>query len=409
MGKNLKIDGERLVRRVEELAEIGALDGGGLCRLAFSDEDKQARDKVTGWMKDLGLSVQVDLFGNTIGVRAGREEGAPVMMGSHIDTVETGGPYDGALGVLAGLEVIETLNDAGIETRHPVAVAFFSNEEGCRFQPDMMGSCVFTGVLSLQEAVSAATPEGLTITDELERTGIAGDVEPGSLTPRAFLEMHVEQGPVLENEGIQIGAVEGVQGLSWTEILLEGVSNHAGTTPMALRHDAAFVAGEITSHVRKLADEIGGGQVATVGVIEMQPGQVNVVPNKVRMTVDLRNLNEDLLQKAEQRLYEHARQTATAEGVDIDIKSLARFEPTPFDPKIVDLVAETAENLGFSLKQLPSGAGHDAQIIAPTCPTGMIFVPSRGGISHNVEEYTAPKDIAAGADVMLGVVLELAD
>ncbi|MBC8445454.1 MAG: Zn-dependent hydrolase [Rhodospirillaceae bacterium] len=409
ISKNLRVDGHRLVGRIEELAQIGGLEGGGVCRLAFSDEDKQAREKVVRWMTDLGLDIVIDRFGNTVGIRAGQEEGPPVMMGSHIDTVETGGSYDGALGVLAGLEVIETLNDANIGTRYPIAVAFFSNEEGCRFQPDMMGSCVFTGVLSHEEASKAVAPDGTTIADELERREIGGSANPGDLKARAFLELHVEQGPIMEAENLQIGVVEGVQGISWSEINLKGVSNHAGTTPMHLRHDAGFVAAEIATYVRKLARDIGGGQVATVGVIELHPSQINVVADQAKMTVDLRNLDENLLLQAEHKLEQYAAQSAKNEGVDIEISRLARFQPTPFDTGVINLVAKTAENMGFGIKRMSSGAGHDAQILAPSCPTGMIFVPSRGGKSHNIEEYTDPDEIAAGANVLLGVALELAE
>ncbi len=405
--KNLKIDADRLVGRINELAQIGGIEGGGVCRLAFSDEDKLARRKIVGWMTELGLEVVIDRFGNIVGIRPGIEDGPPVMMGSHIDTVETGGPYDGALGVLAGLEVIETLNDAAVETRHPLAVAIFSNEEGCRFQPDMMGSCVFTGQLSLDEACAAATPDGTSIADELARTGIAGESSPGEIKAKAFLELHVEQGPILENEGIQIGVVEGVQGISWSEINLSGVSNHAGTTPMSLRKDAGFVAAKIAAYVRKLAHDIGSGQVATVGVIELHPSQINVVADQARITVDLRNLDDALLLEAERRLEEYSQQAAQAEGVEIEIRRLGRFQPTPFDESVIRLVAKTAENLGFSSKRMSSGAGHDAQILAPTCPTGMIFVPSRGGVSHNVEEFTEMEDISRGTDILLGVVLEL--
>ena len=407
--KNLKVDGGRLVDRIEELAKIGSLEGGGVCRLAFSDEDKLARDKVVGWMKGLGLKVVIDRFGNTVAIRQGKEDGPPVMMGSHIDTVESGGAYDGALGVLAGLEVIETLNEAGIVTRHPVAVTFFSNEEGCRFQPDMMGSCVFTGVLDYDEAIAAATPDDTTIAEELARTGIAGERDCGNLAARAFLELHVEQGPTLEAEGFQVGAVSGVQGLSWSEIMLNGVSNHAGTTPMHLRQDAGYAAASIAVYARQLADEIGNGQVATVGVVELQPGQINVVPEQARLTIDLRNIDEDKLCEAENRLELFARKVAKEEGVEVKISRLARFPPTTFDESLIVLVAETAENLGFRTRRMPSGAGHDAQIMAPTCPTAMIFVPSRAGVSHNVREYTYPEDITAGTDVLLGVVMELAE
>ena len=237
------ISAERLMSRIRRMGEVGALPGGGVCRLALTDEDKAGRDLLVSWMKELGLEVSIDVIGNIWGVRAGAEQGAPVMMGSHIDTVATGGLYDGAAGVLVGLEVIDALNAAGAKTRHPVAVAAFSNEEGARFAPDMMGSGVHQGALDLKEMLATVATDGNGVFgEELERIGYAGDIPPATLTPRAYLELHVEQGPVLEQEKIQIGAVTGVQGISWTEYVIEGQSNHAGTTPMSMRHDAGAVA-----------------------------------------------------------------------------------------------------------------------------------------------------------------------
>ena len=289
---NLRIDIDRLMRRIQELGTVGALDGGGVCRLALSDEDKAGRDLVVKWMKDLGLDVTVDRIGNIVGVRAGEQDGPPVMTGSHVDSVATGGLYDGSLGVLAGLEVVETLNDAGVTTRHPVAVAAFTNEEGARFAPDMMGSGVHQGELSLEESLATVGIDGASVGDELERIGYAGETEVASLTPRAFFELHVEQGPVLEEAGLEIGAVTGVQGISWTEYTITGVSNHAGTTPMRLRHDAGFVAATIATQARAIADDMGENQVATSGVIELDPGLVNVIARSSKVTVDFRNTDE---------------------------------------------------------------------------------------------------------------------
>ena len=410
MGDGTRIDGDRLCRRIAELGQVGAIPGGGVARLALTDADRAGRDLVTGWMREMGLAVTVDAIGNVVGVRKGREELPPVMMGSHIDTVRTGGRYDGNLGVLGGLEVLATLDDAGIVTRRPLAVAFFTNEEGSRFAPDMMGSLVFTGELPLATALATAGIDGAKVGDELARIGYAGPAPVGGKKGHihAYVELHVEQGPVLEAEGFTIGAVTGVQGISWTELTLTGQSNHAGTTPMRLRHDAGLVAAEITTFARRVAKEMGGHQVATVGLMNQFPNLVNVVANRVVMTVDLRNTDEALLREAEARVFAFAEEAARAEGVGIARRTLARFEPVAFDLALVGRVESLARELGHSVRRLPSGAGHDAQILAAVCPSCMVFVPSVKGISHNVEEFTAPSDIQAGGDVLLRLVRELA-
>jgi N-carbamoyl-L-amino-acid hydrolase len=408
-GSNQRVNIARLSRRLEELGRVGALPGGGVCRLALSDEDAAGRDLVVGWMKAMGLAVSVDRLGNVWGVRAGTGDGRPVLIGSHIDTVATGGLYDGSLGVLAGLEVIECLDDAGIVTRHPVAVAFFTNEEGARFAPDMMGSAVHQGTLALDEALAVIGIDGRTVGAELERIGYAGDVEPATLRARAFLELHVEQGPVLERDGIAIGAVTGVQGISWTEYTVAGVSNHAGTTPMALRCDAGLVAARAIVAARETALALAGSQVATVGSLVLEPGLVNVVPEKAVFTVDLRNTEEDRLRDAERLVAAAIAKAAAEEGATVTSRALARFEPVAFDDGLVSHIEQAARDLGHSVRRMPSGAGHDAQMFAPHCPTAMVFVPSRDGLSHNVREYTAPEQIGAGADVLLQVTLALAN
>ena len=404
----LRINGDRLMRRLMELAEVGAIEGGGVCRLALTDADRAGRDLVVRWMRDLGLTVAVDQIGNVVGTRAGTSSLKPVIIGSHIDTVRTGGKYDGNLGVLGGLEVIETLNDAKAVTGHPIAVAFFTNEEGSRFAPDMMGSAVHQGALPLETALATKGIDGPTVGDELTRIGYAGDTPVGTLRAAAYFELHIEQGPVLEREGQQIGAVTGVQGISWTEVSLRGVSNHAGTTPMSMRSDAGYVAAEISCFLRRLAREYGGSQVATVGHLTFAPNLVNVIPNHVVMTLDLRNTDEATLQRAEQAAFDFIEQTAKAEGVSMTRRTLARFEPVEFAPEMIDRVERTAKAQGLSVKRMPSGAGHDAQMFAPHCPTGMIFVPSQGGISHNVREFTEPAQLIAGANVLLEVVQQVA-
>ena len=406
--KALRINGDRLMRRLMTLAEVGAIEGGGVCRLALTDEDRAGRDLVMGWMRELGLTVTVDRIGNVLAQRAGTADLKPVIIGSHIDTVRTGGKYDGNLGVLAGLEVLQTLSDAGVVTGHPIAVAFFTNEEGSRFAPDMMGSAVHQGALPLDTALATQGIDGATVGDELKRIGYAGETEVGTLRAAAFLELHIEQGPVLEREGLEIGAVTGVQGISWTELTLRGVSNHAGTTPMSMRTDAGYVASEIACFVRRLAREYGGAQVGTVGHMTFAPNLVNVIPNRVVMTVDLRNTDEATLQRAEHATLEFIDQTAKAEGVEVTRRTLARFEPVDFDPEMIDRVEQTARSQGLSVRRMPSGAGHDAQMFAPHCPTSMVFVPSAGGISHNVREFTEPAQLIAGANVLLEVVQQVA-
>jgi len=408
VGDNLRIDQDRLIARIEALGREGALPGGGVARLALTDADKAGRDRVTGWMRELGLRVSIDRVGNMFGYRAGETDEAPVMIGSHIDTVATGGWYDGNVGVLSGLEVAATLNDAGVKTKRPIVVAAFTNEEGSRFQPDMLGSLVHVGGLDLETALATRAVDGPVLGEELARIGYAGTAEVGRPNVHAYVEYHVEQGPVLDAEGFTVGAVTGVQGISWTEYTIEGVSNHAGTTPMSMRHDAGWAAAAIATEVRRIARDLGGDQVGTVGAMTLSPNLVNVVPNKVVMTVDLRNTDEAELQKAEARLAAFVTETAEAEGVAITSRRLARFEPVPFAPQIVDRVESLAREHGHKVKRLPSGAGHDAQMLARVCPAGMIFVPSVGGISHNITEYTKPDDIGAGADVLLHLVLELA-
>ncbi len=409
MRQNLKVNGARLISRLERLAEAGGRSDRGVCRLALTEADREGRDLVVGWMRELGLAVTIDAIGNVVGVRRGLEVGAPVMMGSHIDTVRTGGRYDGALGVLAGLEVVQSLDEAGVVTRRPLAVAFFTNEEGARFQPDMFGSLVFTGALPLEQALATVGVDGALARAELERIGYAGPAAVGRPNVHAYVELHVEQGPMLEADGFTIGAVEGVQGISWTEVTLKGQSNHAGTTPMRMRHDAGYVAAEIAAFARRLARELGGNQVATVGALTLSPNLVNVVAERALMTVDLRNTDNERLKEAERRLAAFVAETAAAEGVTVETRSLARFDPVAFAPALVNRVEAIAREFELEVKRLPSGAGHDAQILAAVCPTCMIFVPSAGGVSHNVEEYTAPDQCAAGADVLLRLVTELAE
>lgn len=402
-----RIDASRLVARLDELAQVGPIEGGGSCRLALTDADRDGRDLVVTWMKDLGLQLSIDAVGNVIGLwNVGT--GAPVMTGSHIDTVRTGGRYDGNLGVLAGLEVIETLMRAGVEPPRPLAVAFFTNEEGARFQPDMLGSLVYVGGMSVEEAHDVVAIDGARLADELIRIGYLGPATCPATAPHAFVELHIEQGPILEAEGIRFGAVEGVQGISWQEVTIKGQSNHAGTTPMNLRHDPAFVAAAIAVRLRDLALRFGGNQVCTVGKIDLQPNLINVVPKSATLTLDIRNTDEELLRRAEAEVTAYLAELAEAEGVEITTRTLARFEPVEFDPRVIELVQTVITDHGHTVRRLPSGAGHDAQMLARICPTAMIFTQSHLGISHNPAEYTSAEDLAASTDVLLDVMWSLA-
>lgn len=405
----LRINRQRLINRLERLGDIGALPGGGCCRLALTEEDRQGRELVIGWMHELGLQVSSDAMGNVFGLRPGTEDGPPVMTGSHIDTVRTGGIYDGNLGVLGGLEVIETLNEAGIVTRRPLCVAFFTNEEGARFAPDMMGSLVYVGGMSLEDARATQGIDDQSVGDCLDAIGAGGEAPVGKPDVHAFVEVHIEQGPVLEESGITIGAVEKVQGISWQEFSFTGISNHAGTTPMRLRHDAGHAAMATGAFVRDLVNRIGGDQVGTVGAFDIKPNLVNVVANHARFTVDLRNTDNSRLKQAEQELQAFVERLAEREGIEVEHRTLARFDPVPFDPGMVDRVEAAAQALGHSVMRMPSGAGHDAQMLARVCPTSMIFVPSVDGVSHNINEFTAPEDLEAGTNVLLRVLLDLAE
>lgn len=404
----LQINGQRLIDSLFALGECGALEGGGVCRLAATAEDKAGRDFVVARMKALGLDISVDAIGNVTGVYAGEEALPMVMMGSHIDTVGTGGLYDGNYGVMAGLEVIATLQEAGLRARRPLAVTFFTNEEGVRFQPDMMGSVVFAGEYPLEAALAAKDREGITLDEALRAIGYRGERRPGDMSVDSYVELHIEQGPILDKEGTDIGVVTGVQGISWQELTLTGVSNHAGTTPMSMRHDAGLAAAKIAVFTRELALNLGGDQVATVGHISVKPNLINVIPNQVVMSVDLRNTDNAILKLAEQQLADFIATTAQDEGVKITSRSLVRFNPVIFADDIVNAVEDEAKRQGLSARRLPSGAGHDAQFMASVCPAGMIFVPCVDGISHNVNEHSDPKDLIAGANVLLQVVLQRA-
>lgn len=403
---DLKINWHRLNERINALAEISPIEGGGNCRLALTDDDKNGRDLIVSWMKSLNLEVTVDVVGNIIGVwNVGK--GAPVMSGSHIDTVRTGGRFDGCYGVLAALEAIESCQNANLSPPRPMAVGVFTDEEGARFAPDMLGSLVYVGGMPVEEALNVVAIDGARLGDELMRIGYSGPAPCPGIVPHAFVELHIEQGPMLEANGVRIGAVTSVQGISWQEVSIIGQSNHAGTTPMRLRHDPLYVAAEIAVFLRNLASEFGGDQVCTVGKIDVHPNLTNVVPAKATLTLDVRNTSESRLKQAEDRIADFIAEIAIKEGVTISTRELARFEPVIFDDRVIDIVETIAKQQGNSVQRMPSGAGHDAQMLARVCPSGMIFVPSVKGISHNPAEFTESIDLEAGANILLHTMLSL--
>jgi N-carbamoyl-L-amino-acid hydrolase len=405
----LSIKRHRLLEQITALGEIGRDEGGKRTRLAASDADKAGRDALVAWMEEAGLQVVVDRIGNVFGIWETPENKgqAPLMIGSHIDTVINAGQYDGCYGVIAGIEVIRTLKEEGYTPSRPIAVVAFTNEEGVRYSPDMMGSLVYAGGLSVDEALASVGTDGTVLGEELKRIGYEGTVEPGFIKPHAFLELHIEQGPILEAEGTPIGAVQDLQGISWQRITIEGVANHAGTTPTAMRIDAGLAAARVITFLRDRCDSSNASTVATVGCIELEPNAINVIPSKAIFTVDLRNPDEEKLKGEETALANYLKELEKTDKVKISTERLVRFEPVLFDKGIVELVENAAKERGFASRRITSGAGQDAQMIARMCPAAMIFVPSAKGISHNPEEYTTDEDLVAGANVFLDVVIEL--
>lgn len=405
------IDGGRLLGRIAELGAIGRDETGRLARLAATDADRAARQRLMAWFAEAGLETAVDAIGNLFGIwRPAGAAGAPtvLMMGSHIDTVINAGRLDGAYGVLGALEVIETLKAAGVSPARPLVVAAFTNEEGARYAPDMMGSLVYAGGLPLDAALASVGRDGTVLGAELARIGFAGPEVPGFLRPFAYVELHIEQGPVLEREGLRIGVVEDLQGISWRRITLTGTANHAGATPMNLRADAGAAAARIITAVRDHALAAGGGAVATVGSLKLSPDVINVIPARAELTVDLRDPDEARLAAAEAALDQALARIAAEEGVGVTAQSLARFAPVRFDEGLCGRIEAAATARGLSWRRMTSGAGHDAQMIARICPAAMIFVPSAGGVSHNPREHTEAADLLAGAQVLADVIAGLA-
>jgi N-carbamoyl-L-amino-acid hydrolase len=412
----IRIDRDRLWATLMELKEIGAYDDGatglrGVRRLALTDADAEARRRCVQWMLEAGLEVRVDRIGNVYATRPGRDRSLPcVLMGSHIDTVATGGAFDGTLGVLGGIEVMRTLNDAGIETLRDVEVGFFTEEEGVRFGTDMLGSAVTAGRIPLDHAHKLTDADGKTVKEELERIGFDGPEPERRPIPHAYIECHIEQGPILADAGVDVGIVEGVQSISWQRLTIRGEAAHAGTTPIGARHDAGLVAACVVVELRRMCDAGTFGQLrATVGNFDIGEGQTNVIPHHAELTVDLRNPVDHLMSAAEQHLAAYVDALAAEHGVEVAWERMAKTAVVPFDPGIQDVLATTADDLGLPYVRAMSGAGHDAQEISATCPTAMVFVAGdNGGISHTPQEYSNPDACGNGTDVLANAVLRLA-
>ena len=406
----LSINGNRLWQSLMDLAQIGATPKGGNCRLALTALDGQGRDLVTGWMRDAGMTVRVDQVGNIFARRAGRDDSLPpVMTGSHIDTQPTGGKFDGCYGVLAGLEVIRTLNDAGVQTEAPLEVAIWTNEEGSRFVPVMMGSGVFAGKFPLETALSARDAQGISVRDELSSIGYAGADPVGGRPVDAYFEAHIEQGPILEHEEKTVGVVTGSLGLRWYDVTVTGMEMHAGPTPMAIRRDALFATSFLLQAVVNIANSHQPHGRGTVGEIHAHPGSRNVIPGQVRFTTDLRHEDEATLTRMDQDWRRVCDDIAVAHGVHVDVKDVQYFPPTPFDTDLVDKVRKGAANRGLPAMNIVTGAGHDAVYMAAVAPTAMIFVPCKDGISHNEIEDARPEHLEAGCNVLLDAMVARAN
>ncbi|WP_010462181.1 Zn-dependent hydrolase [Acidovorax radicis] len=407
--ENLRINGDRLWASLMELAQIGATPKGGVCRLTLTDLDKQGRDLVTRWAREAGMTVTIDKIGNGFMRRPGRNNSLPpIMTGSHIDTQPTGGKFDGNYGVLAGIEVVRTLNDHGIETEAPIEVAFWTNEEGSRFVPVMMGSGVFAKAFTLEHAYAATDTEGKTVKGELERIGYIGEQEPGDHPIGAYFETHIEQGPVLEDNDKTIGVVSGVLGIRWFDCTVTGMEAHAGPTPMALRKDALLAATHIMQDVVAAAHRHPPHGRGTVGMVQVFPNSRNVIPGRVKFSIDLRNSTDELVDQMAAEVKARAHQVAQEHGVQVHIEMVSSYPAQVFHSECVEAVARATAKLGYSHMPAVSGAGHDAVYMAKLAPSGMIFIPCKDGISHNEIEDAKPEHITAGCNVLLHAMLERA-
>ena len=406
MTRNLRVNGQRLWDSLMEMAAIGATAKGGSCRLALSDEDKAGRDLFCAWCKALGCDIEIDQMGNIFARRAGADAARlAIAAGSHLDTQPHGGKFDGVYGVLAGLEVLRTLEENHIETQAPVEVIVWTNEEGVRFAPSMVSSGVFAGAYELDFALGLTDGDGKVLGSELQRIDYAGSSRCGDRPLGAFFEAHIEQGPVLEREGKTIGVVTSVQGLRWYGLVVTGQDSHAGSTPMPGRRNALAGAAAMVSAVDALALAFSPAAVATVGQLEVTPNSRNTIPGSVFLTVDLRHPSADVLTEMGSVLHRDCEQIAQVRNLTLDITEISHTPPVEFAPECIESVRNATESLGLSYREMPSGAGHDACFISRVAPTSMIFVPCEGGLSHNEEESAEPEDLAAGCNVLLHSIL----
>ena len=407
--RNLSIDGQRLWDSLMEMAKIGATEKGGCCRLALTDLDKQGRDLFVRWCEEAGCTIRVDKMGNIFARRPGKDNSLPpVLTGSHLDTQPTGGRFDGVFGVLAGLEVLRSLNDLGIETERPVEVAVWTNEEGSRFAPAMVASGVFGGVFSLDYGLSRADAEGKTMGEELERIGYAGEDEVGGRDIHAYFEAHIEQGPILENEEKTIGVVTDAQGQRWYELTLTGVESHAGPTPMPVRKDALLGAARVVQLVNKVGLDHAPVACATVGMLEVHPNSRNVIPGRVFMTIDFRHPDDDVLAQMDKEMRAGLEKITGEIGLESELEQIFYYAPIHFDDGCIASVRDAAERNDYSMREIVSGAGHDACYVSKVAPTSMIFVPCIDGISHNEVEDAKPEWITAGGQVLLQAMVDKA-
>ncbi len=409
MTTTLRANSDRLWKSLMDMAKIGATEKGGVCRLALTDLDKEARDLFVKWCKEAGCTIKIDMMGNVFARRAGKDNTlAPVVTGSHIDSQPTGGKFDGVYGVLAGLEVIRSLNDAKVETLRPIEASIWTNEEGSRFAPAMVSSGIFGGVFELEYGLSRPDLDGKTMGEELKRIGYAGPEPVGGRPIHAFFETHIEQGPILEHDKKEIGIVQGGLGQRWMEVTMVGVESHAGPTPMRIRKDAMVGAAAVISAVNKIGKSYEHA-CATVGLVQCSPNSRNTIPGKVFFTIDLRHPLDPTLSKMAAEAKDACEVAAKENGLKLDFKEIWYLPPTHFDKDCVKAVEKAANALGFSNMPIISGAGHDSFYLSRVCPAAMVFIPCEGGISHNEIENATPEHIAAGCSVLMNAMVERAN
>ncbi len=409
MTKELRINGERLWDSLMEMAKIGALEHGGCRRLTLSDEDKAGRDLFIQWCEDAGCTISIDEIGNIFARRPGKDNSLPpVGVGSHLDTQPHGGKFDGVYGVLAGLEVVRTLNENNIETNAPIEIISWTNEEGARFAPPMLCSGVFAGEFTKEFALDLRDADGYRFGDELERIGYVGDMPIGNHPFTAFLEIHIEQGPILEDTNTTVGVVTKVQGFRWYDITIKGQDAHSGSTPMTTRRDSLLASAKVIEIVNQIALKYEPDGRGTVGFVRVTPNSRNTIPGQVDFTIDFRHPEHDVLVAMEEQLYTECKALAKANGVEIDIEHVSYSPPVDFHEDCINAVEAACQTVGCPYRKMISGAGHDACYINLVSPTSMIFVPCADGISHNEAESAEPEDLTAGCNVMLHAALSFA-